>query len=260
MNESNSPKSPGPLFRDVAMLLLVGAALGLTHNWFMLQNGPGKGLAWIKEERKVVKLADVAPPDAQPAATTTSQSAPATGTTAQPAKPDSSTKGAKAAPARTAKPADTKAAPPVPTPAPPAPAAGTPAPAAAATATPAADVPVIPDSREPMEAELAVVRRLHAANAAVFVDARSAAEYAEGHIAGALNLPFDDVFKKPDLVKGLADRGLPIVCYCGGGDCDLSRNLAFSFLDAGRKRVLVFLGGLPEWKDAALPVKTGDQP
>jgi rhodanese-related sulfurtransferase len=215
MNESNSPKSPGPLFRDVAMLLLVGAALGLTHNWFMLQNGPGKGLAWIKEERKVVKLADVAPPDAQPA---------------------------------------------VPTPAPPAPAAGTPAPAAAATATPAADVPVIPDSREPMEAELAVVRRLHAANAAVFVDARSAAEYAEGHIAGALNLPFDDVFKKPDLVKGLADRGLPIVCYCGGGDCDLSRNLAFSFLDAGRKRVLVFLGGLPEWKDAALPVKTGDQP
>ena len=111
-----------------------------------------------------------------------------------------------------------------------------------------------------METGLAIVRRLYEAKAAVFVDARSATEYAEGHIAGATSLPFDEVFKKPDLIQKFDDHGLPIVCYCGGGDCDLSRNLAFSFLDAGKKRVIVYLGGLPEWKNAALPVNTGTQP
>jgi len=247
----NDPKSSGPLFRDVAMLLLVGAALGLAHNWFMLKNGPGKGLAWIKAERAVVRLEDVAPPAAQPAAI--APPAAATSAPTPPAKTDSTAKHAKPAPAKAPKAADAK---PTPTaePASPTPVASTPA------AAPAADVPVIPESREPMETGLDVVRKLYAANAAVFVDARSAAEYAESHIAGAVNLPFDDVFKQPELVQKLDDRGLPIVCYCGGGDCDLSRNLAFTLLDKGKKRVLVYLGGMPEWKDAALPVKSGDQP
>jgi rhodanese-related sulfurtransferase len=268
MNEPSrpdDPKSSSALFRDVAMLLLVGAVLGVTHNWFMLQAGPGKGLAWIKEERKVVRLEDVMPPDSPPSPPVAEAAAPpaAAGAPATAAKADSAARHAKASPGSAdAKQANAKTAAPAVTPAPaasaPAPAAATPAPAA--PSAPAADVPVIPESREPMETGLAIVRKLHAANAAVFVDARSAAEYAEGHIAGAVNLPFDDVFKKPDLVNKIDDRGLPIVCYCGGGDCDLSRNLAFSFLDARKKRVLVFVGGLPEWKDAALPVRTGSEP
>lgn len=259
MNEPNRPDAPkdsGMPFRDVAMIVLVGAALGLTHNWFMLQAGPGKGLAWIKTERKVVRLEDVAPDaGATPLATSPPAATPATPAPATPAT------SAPTAPARGAgdgKPAVPPAPKPATTPASgaaPAPAASAPAPAA-----PAADVPNIPESRDPIETGLAVVRKLYAANAAVFVDARSAGEYAESHIAGALNVPFDEVFKHPELVKKVDDRGLPIVCYCGGGDCDLSRNLAFSFLDAGKKRVVVFLDGLPAWKEAGLPVKSGDQP
>ena len=83
---------------------------------------------------------------------------------------------------------------------------------------------VIPDSREPVEASLDIVRRLHADGAAVFLDARTAAEYAEGHIAGAVNVPFDDVFKHPELLKSVDAKGRPVVTYCGGGDCELSRS------------------------------------
>jgi len=119
---------------------------------------------------------------------------------------------------------------------------------------------VVPESREPLESGLAIVRQLHEAGSGLFLDARSAEEYAAGHIAGAVSLPFDDVFKDPRRLAQIEDGGRPIVTYCGGGDCDLSRNLAMSLIDAGRRRVVVFTGGLPEWKNAGLAVHTGAQP
>ena len=41
---------------------------------------------------------------------------------------------------------------------------------------------------------------------------------------------------------------------------DQRARFPFSFLDAGKKRVIVFLDGLPAWTDAGLPVRKGDQP
>ena len=131
-------------------------------------------------------------------------------------------------------------------------------PAAAAAAPAATDVPTVPDTREPLEAHLASIRKLYDAGVATFVDARSPEEYAEGHISGAQSIPFDEVFKNPDRMKALVTHGRPIiVTYCGGGECDLSRNLAFSLIDAGHKKVLVFLEGFPGWKDSGAPVVTG---
>ena len=257
-NPTPEPKTAGSLARDVAVLLLVGIALGVAHNAYRLQLGPEAGLSWIKVERATAKFEDFVPavPEsalAQPSTQTTT----AAPTGAAPAKPAS---GAQAAPSKPA--AGTKTGGSTQSASPAAPASGQP-PAAAnppAEATPPADVPVIPETRVPLETRLAVVSKLYAANAAVFVDARSASEYAESHIAGALSLPFDDVFRDPELAKELDDRGLPIVAYCGGGDCDLSRNLAFSLIDAGHRRVLVFLDGLPAWEQAGLPVNKGPQP
>jgi rhodanese-related sulfurtransferase len=142
----------------------------------------------------------------------------------------------------------------------PAPAAKPNVAASTTAAPPAADVPAIPESREPLETGLALVRRLYDAKAAVFVDARGADEYAEGHIAGAISVPFDEVFRDAKRLDRFEDRGLPVVTYCGGGDCDLSRNLAFSIIDTGRRRVVVYLGGLPEWQQAGLPVNKGEKP
>ena len=76
-----------------------------------------------------------------------------------------------------------------------------------------------------------------------------------------MSLPFDDVFKDPDQAKTLDTRGRAIVVtYCGGGDCDLSRNLAFSLIDAGQKKVLIFMGGVPGWKEGGNPLVTGKSP
>jgi 3-mercaptopyruvate sulfurtransferase SseA len=121
-------------------------------------------------------------------------------------------------------------------------------------------LPVIPDTREPLEVQYATIKKFWDANAAVFVDARSAEEYAEGHIPGAISLPFDDVFKDPDKAKNFDSGGKPIITYCSGGDCELSKSLATSFIDNGHKKVLVFMGGMPGWKDPGNPVTTGTTP
>jgi len=256
MNESPrnpDPQPSGSLVRDVALIVLAGVALGLAHNWFMLQEGPGKGLAWIKTERKVVRFEDTIPADPAPVGTLASPVAtPAPAATAGTGR---DTAAARVKPSAT-RPAAMPATPVATAPRATAPAATT----APGTAAPPADVPAIPESRDPLESGLAVVRRLYAANAAVFVDARSAGEYAEAHIAGAVNVPFEDVFRDPKRLETFDARGLPVVTYCGGGDCDLSRNLAFSLIDAGKRRVVVFLGGLPEWEQAGLPVNKGGQP
>ncbi len=279
--DGGEPRRGPSLARDVALLVLVGLVLGVTHNAYMLGAGPGRGLPWIKTERRVVKLQDLSPAD-PPAGTTAMDAAaaevPTAGATPAPSRPAGATRSTppKNPPSAKAAAPDTAASQAKPAEAPARP-SGTPgaatgvkgtngtgsAPASAgstATAAPAADVPVIPESREPIEAGLDVVRRLYAAKAALFLDARSPEEFAQGHIAGAVNLPFDDVFRDPDLAAKIDDRGRPVVTYCDGGDCDLSRNLAFSIIDAGRRRVLVFDGGLPAWEQAGLPVAKGAQP
>jgi rhodanese-related sulfurtransferase len=261
----------------------------------MLLAHDDRALTWVALERSTGVL-DLATPAAgsvstttattasstTPTATETTSPAPATSGT-QPAahdtthaKKSSAKKGttAKAAPASaTAKTTSTSASPahgPIETneggaktaaPAT-APASGGPSNPAATGAggAAAANVPAIPDTREPLEANYSVVKALHDANAAVFLDARSAEEYAAGHIPGAISMPFDDVFKKPDLAKNLDDKGKPIVTYCDGGDCELSKDLAFSLIDNGHKKVVFFKDGLPGWKSAGNPVSTGSQP
>lgn len=264
------------LVRDIVGLILTGSVLGIVSNAVLQQSGSPRALPWIKHERALVPLSDVTP---VPAVT----KAPADSATHAVAPPPVT------APAATVVPPVTKPVATAPTTKPPMPAKNTPAPATkpptsgvpatasptptatsaapkpwapatAPSASPAQDVPVIPDAREPVEVGLPVVQKLHAANAALFVDARSAEEYAEGHIAGAVNLPFDDVFKDPARAKSLASGGRPIVTYCGGGDCELSRSLAFSLLDAGQHRIAVFTGGLPAWSSGGGDVRKGAQP
>jgi rhodanese-related sulfurtransferase len=102
------------------------------------------------------------------------------------------------------------------------------------------------------------VRALWDANAAVFVDARTAAEYREERIARAVSLPLDDLGQRPELVTSFSSGGKPVVVYCGGGECELSKNLAWNLVDAGHKKVLVYLGGIAEWKERGAPVTKGE--
>ncbi len=85
----------------------------------------------------------------------------------------------------------------------------------------------------------------------IFIDARDEEEFAEGHIKGAILAP-----STPELVQLTPDRSTPIVTYCGGGDCDVSMQLAEELMyDWDYERIFVYLGGWPEWKAAEYPVE-----
>jgi rhodanese-related sulfurtransferase len=134
---------------------------------------------------------------------------------------------------------------------------GTP-PAAAADPAVERDVPVIPDVAGPLQVDLPLVAKLVAADAALVVDAREASEFAAGHIPGAVNVPFDDAYRNPGRLETLEPRGRPIVVYCSGGTCESSRMLAEMLVrDHGKRRVLVFEAGFPEWANSGQPVSRG---
>ena len=128
------------------------------------------------------------------------------------------------------------------------------------TPAPAADLPVIPDVPGPLKVQLATLKKLYDANAALVIDAREAAEYGEGHISGALSLPYNDAMAEPEKVKKIDSAGRPIVVYCSGGDCELSMDLAKVLIEAGKRRVLIYEGGFPEWQGAGYAVAKGPNP
>jgi rhodanese-related sulfurtransferase len=79
-----------------------------------------------------------------------------------------------------------------------------------------------------------------------FIDARDPQLYAEGHIPGAENIPFEKVGEYAAKLDSIPKTEL-VVCYCDGGDCHLSHDLAQYMVDAGWKRVAVYEGGWAEW-------------
>ena len=80
-------------------------------------------------------------------------------------------------------------------------------------------VPDIPDVGRPIQIQISKVKAFFDANAATIVDAREPAEYAEGHIPGAINLPYDQVVTDPGRLEEFDPKGKPIIVYCGGGTC-----------------------------------------
>ena len=126
--------------------------------------------------------------------------------------------------------------------------------AAAPASNVASDVPQIPDLGRPIQIQLSAVKKFHDADAALFVDAREDYEFAEGHIAGAVNLPGEQAVTDPALLETIDSGGRPIITYCGGGACELSLSLAYSLMDVGHSKLLVFMGGYPEWAEAGYPI------
>lgn len=120
-----------------------------------------------------------------------------------------------------------------------------------------ADLPDVPDIAQPIQMQLKAVRKFHAAEGAVFVDARTPDEYAEGHIPGAINMPYDLAVTDPALLESFDAGGKPIIVYCGGGTCEMSMSLAWAMIQSGQKKVLVFMGGMPEWEQAGYEVAKG---
>jgi rhodanese-related sulfurtransferase len=118
----------------------------------------------------------------------------------------------------------------------------------------------IPDVGRPIQVQIAKVKALFDAKAGTIIDAREPNDYREGHIPGAINLPYDEVVTDPERLEKFDPEGKPIIVYCGGGTCELSMNLGFALVNAGKKRVLVFMGGWPEWSTSGYPIAKGATP
>ena len=77
-------------------------------------------------------------------------------------------------------------------------------------------------------------------------------EYAQGHIAGALNIPLDSLETR---LRELP-RDREIVAYCRGPWCVLSFEAVARLRTAGIEARRL-QDGLPEWRRAGLPVESG---
>lgn len=94
--------------------------------------------------------------------------------------------------------------------------------------------------------------------AALFVDARPQSQYAEGHIQGALSLPWQEADRYfMELAEQLEGVEM-IVTYCDGESCDLSHELALFLIEMGFENVRVLVNGWTVWQQAGLPVAEGD--
>ncbi len=100
---------------------------------------------------------------------------------------------------------------------------------------------------------------------AVIVDARVASEYAEGHIKGAINVPYQEKSEKVanfdatvdefNLAKLPADKGAAIVIYCNGPECWKSFKALTAAIKAGYTNIYWYREGFPNWKSKGLPVE-----
>ena len=96
-------------------------------------------------------------------------------------------------------------------------------------------------------AELHARRESGAAPGAI--DVRTPAEYASGHIPGAVNVSFDQVAQR--IAEIDAPHGVALYCMVG----PRARKGESALLAAGYEKVFHLEGGLAAWQAAGLPVE-----
>jgi len=89
---------------------------------------------------------------------------------------------------------------------------------------------------------------------ATFIDARSEEHYHQGHIKGALSLPWQSVNDYFIEIADQLDTNEPIITYCDGETCELSHELAVFLKDMGFNDSRVLVNGWSLWLKAGLPV------
>jgi rhodanese-related sulfurtransferase len=115
-----------------------------------------------------------------------------------------------------------------------------------------------PVRADPHAVSLDEARRLHAADGALFLDARSDYEFAQGRVQGALNLPVNQFDWYLDELRPTLEAVPVLITYCDGEKCPLSTELADLLRAAGFLDVRVLKNGWSLWLAAGLPVERGE--
>ena len=96
------------------------------------------------------------------------------------------------------------------------------------------------------------VKRLidQGSNDIMLLDVRSQEGYAEGHLPGAVHIPFEEL---PARLKELPKQK-DIIVYCWDVTCILCTKAAYILASKGY-RAKEMLGGIDEWRKAGFPVE-----
>ncbi|UCF94411.1 MAG: rhodanese-like domain-containing protein [Desulfobacterales bacterium] len=93
---------------------------------------------------------------------------------------------------------------------------------------------------------------------ALFADARSGEDFAQGHIQGALSLPAHELDAWIEDFISNHDPATHIITYCDGPRCPLAKELAHALELAGYEKVFYLTDGWQKWNDHGMPVATGE--
>lgn len=114
--------------------------------------------------------------------------------------------------------------------------------------------PLSPDDGETIISLQAVVEKLEKPGV-IILDARSPFDYGEGHIPGAKNVPYVELFEDPAFFLDELALDHEIITYCEGVRCSTAEDVAFFLQERGYEKIKVFLGGWEEWTESGMPVE-----
>ena len=109
-------------------------------------------------------------------------------------------------------------------------------------------------SNSSLQVDFPAVYQIWKRGDAVFVDARSAANFRRGHIPGAINVPINRVKQELDALP--TDKGTFLITYCGSVECPNSYQLMNVLLGHGYQNVKFFPRGLRGWQALGYPLDT----
>ena len=97
----------------------------------------------------------------------------------------------------------------------------------------------------------------------LFVDARAAKYYAEGHIPGAVNIPAwaPDIAERIAQLAEVEPTAAPVIVYCNESkECEDSHIVGNQMRQFDFEDLSVYEGGFPGWQKSGNPIATGEEP
>ena len=91
--------------------------------------------------------------------------------------------------------------------------------------------------------------RREAGTAPVVIDVRTPEEYSQGHIPGAVNIPYDQIAERISEVE--APNGVALYCMVG----PRARKGEEALRDSGYAPILHLEGGMAAWQASGLPIE-----
>ena len=90
----------------------------------------------------------------------------------------------------------------------------------------------------------------------VIIDARREADFDDGHIEGAINIPDTDLTSEAVLAQAVRSKSTPVLFYCNGFKCGRAAHATTRAIQWNYANVFYFAAGMEEWKANRLPLVT----